>query len=127
VIVRLLLFAAAREAAGRSRDEFELTAGAPLERLLAAAVERYGEPFALVLATARVWVNGDEPAADRATALGEDDEIAVLPPVSGGAVARPASESGRPDDALLAFDRSCATSDSHSYGACSSRPSQSRC
>jgi molybdopterin converting factor small subunit len=123
VIVRLLLFAAAREAAGRSRDEFELTAGAPLERLLAAAVERYGEPFALVLGTARVWVNGDEPAADRATALGEDDEIAVLPPVSGGAVARPTTESGRPDDALLAFDRSCATSGSHSYGACSSRPS----
>jgi hypothetical protein len=80
-----------------------------------------------VLATARVWVNGDEPEADGATALGEDDEIAVLPPVSGGALARLDTETGRSDGALLAFDRSCATSRSHSYGACSSRPSQSRC
>jgi molybdopterin synthase sulfur carrier subunit len=128
VIVRLLLFAAAREAAGRSRDEFELTSGAPLERLLADAVERYGEPFALVLATARVWVNGDEPEADRATALDEDDEIAVLPPVSGGAGAGLDTYASHSERALLAFDRSCAsTSGFRSYGACSSRPSQSRC
>jgi molybdopterin converting factor small subunit len=85
VIVRLLLFASAREAAGRSHDEFELIPGAPLERLLADAVERYGTSFATVLATARVWVNGDEPGADGATPLHDDDEIAVLPPVSGGA------------------------------------------
>ena len=83
--VRLLLFASAREAAGRGRDEFDLAAGVPLGQLLDAAVERFGEPFARVLATARVWVNGDEPAAGGATELFEDDEIAVLPPVSGGA------------------------------------------
>jgi molybdopterin converting factor small subunit len=80
VIVRLLLFASAREAAGCSRDEFELAAGAPLGTLLDDAVERYGQPFALVLARARVWIN-----VDRSTELREDDEIAVLPPVSGGA------------------------------------------
>ena len=91
MIVRLLLFAGAREAAGRSRDRFELSAGAPLERLLAEAVDRYGDSFARVLATARVWVNGDEPDADRATTLHDDDEIAVLPPVSGGATGRRAS------------------------------------
>jgi len=89
VIVRLLLFATAREAAGRSHDEFELAADAPLERLLAEAVARYGATFENVLNTARVWVNGDEPAADAATArlttLHDDDEVAVLPPVSGGA------------------------------------------
>jgi molybdopterin synthase catalytic subunit len=83
--VRLLLFASAREAAGRSRDDFDLAPGAPLGRLLTDAVDRYGEPFALVLDAARVWVNGDEPAADRATVLHDGDEIAVLPPVSGGA------------------------------------------
>jgi molybdopterin converting factor small subunit len=128
VIVRLLLFAAAREAAGRSHDEFELTSGAPLERLLADAVERYGEPFALVLTTARVWVNGDEPEADRATALDEDDEIAVLPPVSGGAGAGHAARASRSNAALLAFGRPCAsTFDFRSYGACSSRPSPSPC
>ncbi len=85
MIVRLLLFATAREAAGRSRDEFELAADESLGRLLADAVARYGEPFANVLSTARVWVNGDEPEADRTTALHDDDEVAVLPPVSGGA------------------------------------------
>ena len=38
--------------------------------------------FAAVLSTARIWVNG-EPA-DPATAVGDTDEVAVLPPVSGG-------------------------------------------
>jgi molybdopterin synthase sulfur carrier subunit len=85
VIVRLLLFAAAREAAGTSRDEYELASDPSLDALLAAAVERYGEGFARVLATSRVWVNGDEAEADGATELRADDEVAVLPPVSGGA------------------------------------------
>jgi molybdopterin converting factor small subunit len=38
-----------------------------------------------VLGTARVWVNGDEPVAGDATTLEAGDEVAVLPPVSGGA------------------------------------------
>jgi molybdopterin converting factor small subunit len=99
VIVRLLLFASAREAAGCSRDEFALGPGASLERLLADAVDRYGPPFAGALGTARVWVNGDEPENDRATVLHEDDEIAVLPPVSGGAEPGPSS-SGRRSEGL---------------------------
>jgi molybdopterin converting factor small subunit len=37
-----------------------------------------------VLASARVWVNGDEPEAGAATSLDPGDEVAVLPPVSGG-------------------------------------------
>jgi molybdopterin converting factor small subunit len=35
-----------------------------------------------VLARSRVWRNGDP--ADRADPVGPDDEVAVLPPVSGG-------------------------------------------
>lgn len=46
---------------------------------------RYGDRFAQVLAGSRVWVNG-EPA-DPATPIGGADEVAVLPPVSGGAAA----------------------------------------
>jgi molybdopterin converting factor small subunit len=85
VIVRLLLFAGAREAAGCSKADFEVDEDTTVERLLADAVERFGDPFARVLATARVWVNGDEPPNGTAATLQADDEIAVLPPVSGGA------------------------------------------
>jgi molybdopterin converting factor small subunit len=47
-------------------------------------VLRYGPGFAEVLANARVWVNGDEPVAGPASLLADGDEVAVLPPVSGG-------------------------------------------
>jgi sulfur-carrier protein len=79
--VRLRLFAQAREAAGRADDDFEAT---DLGTLLDAARARYGSEFGAVLLRARVWVNGDEPAAGDATALRDGDEVAVLPPVSGG-------------------------------------------
>ncbi len=80
--VRLRLFARAREAAGTS--EMPAAPGGTLDALLAAACERFGPEFAAVLERSRVWVNGDEPARGPATVLGAGDEVAVLPPVSGG-------------------------------------------
>jgi len=77
------MFAQAREAAGRGEDEFDASA---LGELLAKARARYGDEFTAVLARARVWVNGDEPADGDATSLNDGDEVAVLPPVSGGAI-----------------------------------------
>ena len=50
--------------------------------MLAAAVTSFGEGFARVLPSCRVWVNGE--AADAADPVGAADEVAVLPPVSGG-------------------------------------------
>jgi molybdopterin converting factor small subunit len=76
------LFARAREAAGRSEDGFD---AATLGDLLAAARAAYPPEFGAVLDAARVWVNGDEPAAGDATPLADGDEVAVIPPVSGGA------------------------------------------
>jgi len=50
--------------------------------VLDAAVARYGDGFAQVLTTCKVWVNG-EPA-EMTSAVAANDEVAVLPPVSGG-------------------------------------------
>jgi len=74
------LFAGAREAAGVSRDSLD---GRTLGDVLVAARDKYGPEFAAVLDTCRVWVNGDE--APLSTVVSATDEVAVLPPVSGGA------------------------------------------
>jgi molybdopterin synthase sulfur carrier subunit len=86
MIVRLLLFATAREAAGCSKDTFavETDTDLTLAHFLDLAVERYGAAFAEVLAGSGVWLNGDEPQSGRSTPLRDGDEVAVLPPVSGG-------------------------------------------
>lgn len=76
---QLRLFAAARDAAGTNRD---VLPGATVAEVLDAAVDRYGQTFAAVLAISRVWVDG-EPAAG-SDLVGEHQEVAVLPPVSGG-------------------------------------------
>jgi MoaD family protein len=82
--VRLLLFARAREAAGRRDDAVDLFEGATLGDIIAIARERYPPEFGEVLGASRVWVNGDEPASGSATPLSDGDEVAILPPVSGG-------------------------------------------
>jgi len=75
----LRLFAAARQAAGTGTDEIDAVTVA---EVLDAAVARYGDGFAQVLTTCKVWVNG-EPA-EMTSAVAANDEVAVLPPASGG-------------------------------------------
>lgn len=75
----LRLFAAAREAAGTPSVEL---AGDSVSEVLAAAAARFGAGFADVLATSKVWVNGEEVPRDHP--VSDKDEVAVLPPVSGG-------------------------------------------
>ena len=76
-IVRL--FASARQSAGTGRDELP---GRTVAEVLDAARERYGVAFGDVLTTCRIWVNGE--AAGDQTTIGPHDEVAILPPVSGG-------------------------------------------
>ncbi len=76
----LRLFASAREAAGTGRDTVE---GATVAAVLAEARRRYGDGFAEILDGCGVWVNGEPAHGD--LPVGAADEVAVLPPVSGGA------------------------------------------
>ncbi len=78
-VAHLRLFASAREAAGKGRDTVP---GATVREVLEEACGRYGHDFAGLLETCQVWCNG-EPTAPNMP-VGDDDEIAVLPPVSGG-------------------------------------------
>lgn len=78
----LRLFASAREAAGTDRDQIP---GATVGDVLAEATNRYGSDFAEVLVVCHVWRNGEPAGNDEP--VGDADEIAVLPPVSGGAMA----------------------------------------
>jgi sulfur-carrier protein len=75
----LRLFAQAREAAGSARDTMD---GATVDEVLAAARARYGMEFAALLPTCRIWLNGEPAQGDDPVTV--DDEVAVLPPVSGG-------------------------------------------
>ena len=79
-MVTLRLFAGLRESAGTGSIEFDAaTVGEALE----AAVAKFGSEFAAGLEAAQVWVNGDQ--AHRETRVAAGDEIAAIPPVSGGA------------------------------------------
>jgi sulfur-carrier protein len=76
----LLLFGPARTAAGTARVAID---AASVSALCAAARDRFGAGFADVLANSAVWVNGEPLSGD--PGIGATDEVAVVPPVSGGA------------------------------------------
>ena len=53
-----------------------------VDEAIAIAVDRFGDDFAIIMARSRVWVNGDPSEPSRLLVAG--DEVAILPPVSGG-------------------------------------------
>ncbi len=69
-----------RQAAGTGRVA---VGGVTVGDVLGWACAEFGPAFADVLAASRVWCNG-EPC-EPGTILADGDEVAVLPPVSGGA------------------------------------------
>ena len=75
------LFASYREAAGMGRIELDVPAGATVKDAIAEIVKRYpliAEGRKVVIAKNREYVDASEP-------LAEGDEVALIPPVSGGA------------------------------------------
>lgn len=77
--VKVLLFAALRDIVGRPSCEFELAAGATVRDLL----DRLRGDFP-ALATARFAVAVNRRYAEESLELEDADELALIPPVSGG-------------------------------------------
>jgi molybdopterin synthase catalytic subunit len=83
MIIHIRLFAMLRERAGTDRLELELSSGATVADAMQALSER--EPLGSMLTRmpVRMAVNRDYASAE--TVLAPEDELALIPPVSGGA------------------------------------------
>ena len=104
--VQVRLFASYREAAGVGRIELELPAGAKVKDAIHKVVKDHpliAEGRQVVIARNHEYVTPEEPLAD-------GDEVALIPPVSGGAMTvAPIVVSASPlsvDDALAAVRES---------------------
>jgi molybdopterin synthase catalytic subunit len=84
---RVLFFGVLKDLAGVSAEEAEFPAGADLR----AVFDRYADRFPAVRAMAgSIVVARNQEFASLSTRLEDGDEVAFLPPVSGGAGERPA-------------------------------------
>jgi molybdopterin converting factor subunit 1 len=81
MLVRVLLFAAARDLAGTDSASVDLPANATVAELRAGLARRF-PALAALLNRSAIAVNHD--FADDTRALSPGDEVAVIPPVSGG-------------------------------------------
>jgi molybdopterin converting factor subunit 1 len=79
--VTVLYFASIRDLTGRASDEVELSEGAALSDLLKEVTSRYPKVGAMV---ASLMMSVNEDYAEPSTVLSEGDEVALIPPVSGG-------------------------------------------
>jgi len=82
-VIRVRLFAALRELAGASELAVSgRSVGAVVDAVIAAVPPDHAERFAQITAVSSFVVNGER--ATREVAVAEGDEVAILPPVSGG-------------------------------------------
>ena len=77
--MRVRLFAALREIAGESHVE---ATGHTVGDVVDELSRRYGQRFEQIAEVGSFVVNGERAARD--TPIAEGDEVAMLPPVSGG-------------------------------------------
>ena len=91
--VTVRLFAALRELAGASRVEAE---GETVGEVVGALSERFGPRFAIVAGAGSVVVDGER--AEPSLRLADGQEVALLPPVSGGEAGSGPPAAPRPGD-----------------------------
>lgn len=68
-----------RVAAGTGRADID---GATVGEVVYTACQRFGPEFTALVQVCRIWRNGE--AAAPTDPVGPGDEVAILPPVSGG-------------------------------------------
>lgn len=78
--VNVRLFASLRDLAGDASVQAE---GETVGEVLAALCRRYGERFEAIARSGSVVVDGERAVPDHR--LAGDEEVAILPPMSGGA------------------------------------------
>ena len=78
-MARLRLFGPAREAAGTPTVTL---CGKSVAEIISAAEQMFGETFSRIVAVSRIWLNGEE--TEPGALVTDTDEVAVIPPVSGG-------------------------------------------
>ena len=75
----LRLFASVKQMAGTGSV---VLSGATVADVVEEASQRYGAEFSDMARNCRIWLNGNPTEIN--TPVNDDDEIALLPPVSGG-------------------------------------------
>ena len=75
----LRLFASVKQVAGTGSV---ILSGATVADVVEEASQRYGAEFSDMARNCRIWLNGNPTEIN--TPVNDDDEIALLPPVSGG-------------------------------------------
>ncbi len=75
----LRLFASLGDVAGMRRLSVDAST---VGEAVTYAENKFGEEFAEQVQSCRIWLNGEPTGLD--VSVGDDDEIALLPPVSGG-------------------------------------------
>lgn len=78
-LVTVRMFAALRELAGSTHVEAE---GSTVDEVVSALAARFGERFGQIARSGSVIVNGERASGGHA--LAGDEDVALLPPVSGG-------------------------------------------